>query len=428
LKASFLLFLLVFFSPVWAANLIAIDLTLAADEETIVFKFNAPFSFKTLSLSKPARQVFDFSNSQRGQGYQKPKINSKLVKNIRQARNAAGRLRVVIDLASPDTKITSQKISKTTLRVTLINRNKQQVPAKTAVLSDKTPKKSRDVVIVLDPGHGGKDPGARGALGTQEKDVVLKIAKVLLRDLNREKGIKAYITRGDDRYISLRRRLEIAREKNADLFVSIHADAFINKKSRGASVFALSPKGATSEAARWLAEKENYSELGGVDLGKLQDATGVIRSVLIDLSQTATTRASLLLGQLVLTKLDELTVLHHDKVEQAQFVVLKSPDIPSILVETGFITNPKEEKNLRSAWYRKRLSKALVQGINAYFNQYPPRGTYFAERERIYNVKKGETLSVIARKEAVSLKDLMRYNNLNKSSQLLIGQRLKIPS
>ena len=236
---------------------------------------------------------------------------------------------------------------------------------------------SRQLIVVIDPGHGGKDPGASGHHRTLEKHVVLAIAKRLQQKINRQPGMKAVLTRDGDYFIDLRRRLDISRRYHPDVFVAIHADAFTNAQSHGASVFALSQRGATSEAARWLAEKENYSELGGVNLKGLDDKSGMIRSVLIDLSQTATINASLKIGSNVLHGLGRMTTLHNYKVEQARFVVLKSPDTPSILVETGFISNPLEEQRLASSAYQEKLSQAIFDGIYQYFRVYPPRGTKF---------------------------------------------------
>ncbi|HVT61972.1 MAG TPA: N-acetylmuramoyl-L-alanine amidase, partial [Legionellaceae bacterium] len=234
---------------------------------------------------------------------------------------------------------------------------------------------NRDVIVVLDPGHGGKDPGAMGMKRTQEKHIVLAIAKKLKTLIDRQPGMRAVLTRNGDYYIGLRERMTIARRHNADLFIAIHADAFDNRQSHGASVFALSQRGATSEAARWLAAKENYSELGGVNLSELDDRNGIIRSVLIDLSQTATISSSLHLGRLILYGLNRMTSLHSHKVEQARFMVLKSPDIPSLLIETGFISNPREEMNLNNAAYQMRLSQAIMGGIKQYFIEFPPHGS-----------------------------------------------------
>ncbi|MCX7090014.1 MAG: N-acetylmuramoyl-L-alanine amidase [Legionellales bacterium] len=237
---------------------------------------------------------------------------------------------------------------------------------------------NRDVIVVLDPGHGGHDPGAIGSKRTHEKEVVLAIAKKLKTLIDQQPGMRAVLTRNGDYYIGLRERMAIARRHNADLFIAIHADAFENHNSHGASVFALSQRGATSEAARWLAAKENYSELGGVNLSKLHDQNGMIRSVLIDLSQTATISASVQLGHQVLHGLNHITTLHSHKVEQARFMVLKSPDIPSVLIETGFISNQREEMNLTNPRYQTQLCQAIMGGIKTYFWEYPPHGSKIA--------------------------------------------------
>lgn len=236
--------------------------------------------------------------------------------------------------------------------------------------------KPRNIIVVVDPGHGGKDPGTTGPNGTHEKNVVLAISKDLARLLNHEPGFHAELTRTGDYYITLRGRLAIARKDKADMFIAIHADAYKYKDATGASVFALSERGATSEAARWLAERENKSELlGGASL---PNKDNVLRSVLIDLSQTNTISESLQIGASVLRQLSNVTVLHHDRVEQAAFVVLKSPDIPSILVETGFLSNPQQERQLTNPQYQEKLAVAMMQGIKSYFMRNPPPGTLFA--------------------------------------------------
>ncbi|RDI41509.1 N-acetylmuramoyl-L-alanine amidase [Aquicella lusitana] len=231
-------------------------------------------------------------------------------------------------------------------------------------------KKARLFTLVIDPGHGGKDPGARGPNGIQEKDVVLAIAKQLAKELNSVPGMRTVLTRQGDYYVSLRDRLRIARKYDADLFVAIHADAYFDNSAAGASVYALSQRGATSEAARWLAKRENYSELGDVELNELKDRSLMLRKVLIDLSQTTTIQHSIRLGNKVLDALDEVSSLHYKKVEQAPFVVLKSPDIPSILVETGFITNPREARRLSSSDYQLKVARALRRGIDQYVKAY----------------------------------------------------------
>lgn len=224
-------------------------------------------------------------------------------------------------------------------------------------------------IVAIDAGHGGKDTGAIGQGGEREKNVVLAIAKKLAIDINRQPGMRAILTRNGDYYIPLRGRLNAARKAKADLFIAIHADGFFDDRAKGASVYAISQHGATSEAARWLAQKENYSELGNVSLNNLQDHSPVLRSVLIDMAQTATTQDSLNVGKEVLAQLDDISTLHYKRVEQAPFMVLKSPDIPSILIETGFISNPSEASKLMNAKYQEQLASAIKTGIQQYIRK-----------------------------------------------------------
>lgn len=227
-------------------------------------------------------------------------------------------------------------------------------------------KKTEVFTVIVDAGHGGKDSGALGPNGIKEKNVVLSIAKKLAEQINQQPGMRAVLTRRGDYFVPLRGRLSLARRGEGDLFVAIHADSYFNTSATGASVYALSQHGATSEAARWLAQKDNYVELGGVELNSLQDRSPLLRSVLIDLAQTATIRDSLRLGNDMLDALDAISTLHYKHVEQAPFMVLKSPDIPSVLVETGFISNPKEEKRLTDPAYQQKIAEALLLGIVQY--------------------------------------------------------------
>ena len=230
--------------------------------------------------------------------------------------------------------------------------------------------RERTVVVVIDPGHGGEDPGARGKGGTNEKDVTLAISRLLKARIDKEPGMRAVLTRDGDFFVPLGQRVQIARRVNADLFVSVHADAWIHPRARGSSVFALSERGATSVAASWLAKKENESDLiGGVNLD-VKDP--VLARTLLDLSQTASINDSLKLGRAVLSELGEINHLHKSSVEQAGFAVLKAPDIPSILVETAFISNPEEEKRLADRAYQEKMANAMVQGIKRYLAQNPP--------------------------------------------------------
>ena len=233
------------------------------------------------------------------------------------------------------------------------------------------PQVARLATIVIDAGHGGEDPGARGRRGSREKDITLTIARRLKALLDAEPDMRALLTRDGDYYLGLNERVEKARKVRADLFVSIHADAFLRSHARGSSVFVLSERRATSEAARMLARKENQSDLiGGVNL---KDKDDYVKRTILDLSQTATIDHSLRLGNSVLRQLGSVNTLHKGQVEQASFAVLKSPSIPSILVETAFISNPDEEKRLNDEAYQDKLARAILSGIRDYFTKHPPR-------------------------------------------------------
>ncbi len=236
----------------------------------------------------------------------------------------------------------------------------------------------RPLVIAIDAGHGGQDPGARGPSGTREKDITLQIAKELARQVNATPGLKAYLTRDSDYFIPLTQRYQKARKAKADLFVSIHADAFTNPSASGSSVFVLSQRGASSQAAKWLANQENAADLvGGV---RLHDKDDTLASVLLDLSQSATMKASEDMANHVLSGLKRLGKTHKSHVERANFVVLRSPDVPSMLVETAFITNPAEERRLRDPSHQRKLASAILAGVNTYFTRQPPPGTLYAAR------------------------------------------------
>jgi N-acetylmuramoyl-L-alanine amidase len=260
----------------------------------------------------------------------------------------------------------------------------------------------------------------------QEKDVVLEIARRLARQINAQDGMRAFLTRKGDYFVGLRERIEKAREAKADLFISVHADAFRDPRAHGASVYALSRKGATDEAAAWLAKSENRADLaGGVDLEKVDQA---VASVLLDLSQTATISDSLDLGSHVLDNLGEFAELHRSQVHQAPFVVLKSPDIPSILVETGFISNNQEARRLQRDRYQARIADAVAGGSAAFLEQRDP--TPAAQRspgfEREYTVQRGDTLWSIAQQHRVSVARLKRANDLQ-GNNLAVGRELQIP-
>lgn len=295
----------------------------------------------------------------------------------------------------------------------------------------------RSIVIAVDAGHGGEDPGAMGPSRIREKEVTLAIAKELVAAINAQPGFVGKLTRTGDYFIPLKKRRDLARNMKADLFVSIHADAFAKASARGASVFALSQNGATSETARFLAQRENESDLiGGVGDISLDDKDQVLAGVLVDLSMTATLNSSLQVGNHVLNSMGSVALLHKRRVEQAGFMVLKSPDVASILVETGFISNPEESRKLATVAYRKQMAQSVFKGVRQYFYQHPPAGTYIAAQieggsvkdfERQHTVAAGDSLSAIATRYGVSSQRLMQYNNMPNST-VKLGQSLKIPA
>ena len=290
---------------------------------------------------------------------------------------------------------------------------------------------NRDVLIAVDPGHGGKDPGAIGRGGLKEKTVVLAIARRLARQIDREPGMSSMMTRDGDYYIKLRERYTRAQERNADLFVSVHADAVRNRRVRGSSVYVLSEKGSSDEARR-LARRENASDLvGGIEMDGLPP---IVATMIIDLSQNASIGASLEVGDDVLQRLHGVGRVRKSRVQTAPFAVLKAHDVPSILVETAYISNPQDERLLDSGSYQEKLAQAMLAGIRAYFYRNPPRGTLIAQRveagempEQEYVARRGDTLSGIAQRFNVPLAVLIRTNNLP-NDRLRVGQVLKIPA
>lgn len=339
----------------------------------VTLYLSGPTQYRAFMLSNPNRFVVDLKNVKT--------VKRFAVDNLKYATHRNGIFRMVFGLRTsviPTIKTLSPDLFRHA-RLQIIFQRPAQLAQKT-VLSDVSDQRDdtthRDIIVVIDPGHGGKDPGATGPGGTHEKNIVLSIAKKLQQRINQQRGFHAVLTRTGDYYLTLRQRLRIARQDKADMFIAIHADTWKNKLARGVSVFALSQRGATSEAARWLATRENASELmGGVDL---QDKSHLLKSVLINLSQSATIRSSLEIGNDLLQTIKPIARLHHDRVEQAAFVVLKSPDIPSLLVETGFLSNPLEESRLRSQRYQRQLAEAIAQGIDKYFTHYPPRHTWLS--------------------------------------------------
>jgi N-acetylmuramoyl-L-alanine amidase len=429
----------------------------APDHTRVVFDTSGPVSHEVFSLSDPNRIVLDIQGARLGNPQQSLQAAGGLVKNIRAAQNSPDVLRIVLELnhsakprtfqlapsgkyghrvvidlydtASADaTKSAGNHATGSDKPATVASAS--PVPVRKAATAPQPPRHRqpvhapeplRDLVIAIDAGHGGDDPGAIGRNRTREKDVTLEIARRLAALVEKEPGMHPVLTRKGDYYIGLRQRIVKAREDRADLFVSIHADACNDHRVSGSSVFVLSRRGASSEMARVLAERENAADLvGGVSL---DDKDDLLREVLLDLSQTATLEASFNVAGSMLDELQQVGKAHKQSVQQAGFVVLKSPDIPSLLVETAFISNPVEEKKLRDSRHQQQLAQAMMRGIRNYFGKHPPPGTRVT---REYVVKSGDTLSEIADQFRVNTTELRGYNSL-KSDNLRVGDTLRIP-
>ena len=400
----------------------------APDNTRVVFDVSGPVEHKLELLSNPDRLVVDIKNAKITQAIGRPVSTDKYLNKVRSAERDKSDLRVVFDLKK-NIEMRSFLLQPNRqyghrLVIDLYDENKQDVD--TPIITQADNKRSKDVIIAVDAGHGGDDPGATGPHGVREKDVTLKIARNLVNLINQEYGMKAVLIREGDYFLSLRNRIGKAREHKADLFISIHADAFRDPRVKGSSVYILSNRGASSEAAKWLAERENAADLvGGVSL---DDKDDVLASVLLDLSQTASLEASIGVADRILYGLKKVGKTHKKYVQSAGFAVLKSPDIPSILVETAYISNPEEEKNLQNAAYQTKLAKALLSGLKGYFRDYAPEGTLLASAAtRKYVIVRGDTLSGIAHRYRVSMNTLRDSNRL-KSNSIRVGQVLNIPT
>jgi N-acetylmuramoyl-L-alanine amidase len=349
----------------------------------IIFDLSHATKHHVFQLHHPDRLVIDFSRARPGQDLIHPKLDDHIVSALRFAQHQNDRLRIVLDLKqalSYSVALLPPASGYPFYRLLVQFKQASNVRTEPVMSMGELNKTLRDVVVVIDPGHGGKDPGAIGKGRTQEKDVVLEIGRKLTRMLNKEKGIKVVMTRKRDHFLSLGERVRIAEKHKADLFVSIHADANEDRRISGSSVYILSEHGASSVMARRLAQRENNADLvGGVNLsGKGK----TLASVLLDLSQTATLKASSDLAGNMLNNLDHVVGTLSDRIERAAFAVLKSPDIPSALVETAFISNPREERKLRTSAFQHQVAKALHEGILSFFNKHSPPGTLLSALNR----------------------------------------------
>ena len=413
-----------------AADVDAVRLWRAPDHTRVVLDLSEAAEFSTLSLENPKRFVVDLSQSRLTASINALPLEGTPLSGVRSGIRQGADLRLVFDLsASVSTSVFLLPPNDTTgHRVVIDLFDKTPTEEPEPVLSVESLESRRDIVIAIDPGHGGEDPGALGPGGLREKTVVLQIARRLENQLAKIPGFKPVLVRTGDYYVSLKNRRDKARALEADLFVSIHADAFREKSAHGASVYALSMRGATSTTAQYLADTENSADLvGGVELAEMDP---MLAGVLADLSMTGTLDTSLNLGALILEQIDGVARLHKKRVEQAGFAVLKSPDVPSLLIETGFISNPGEAERLAMPAYQDKMARAIRRGIQSWFARQPPPGTLLAwQREqggREVTIGAGDTLSEIAERYGVTVASIKTNNGLSRD-MIYVGQTLLIP-
>lgn len=390
--------------------------------------------FSYFVLTNPHRLVIDLKNTSQNIDFSQFENNSTLIKKVRKstAKNAKS-TRIVIELTkqvNPEVFALAPTAPYNDRLVVDLNDplGKVNQVVKTSQLNTR----DRDIIIVLDAGHGGEDPGSIGPKGTYEKNVTLSVTKKLAKMINDEKGMRAILTRTGDYYISPNKRPEIARTNKADLLISIHADAFTTPQPNGASVWVLSMGRANSELGRWMERTEKHSELLGGAAQVIQDTANerYLAEAFLDMSMDHSLTTSYDLSKSVIRKLKQVTKLHKKEPQAASLAVLTSPDIPSILVETGFISNPREEKNLNWAKFRERLAASIFVAVKDFFKKKPPDGTLWASAKsdkRTHRVRSGESLSLLAKRYNVKVSQIKAANNMS-GDMVRIGQVLMIPS
>lgn len=426
-----ILLLLLAASAVPATELRELRLWRAPDHTRLVLDLSGPVEHRLLELPDPPRIAIDLRRTRLATSYNGLPLADTPIARLRHGIRDGYDLRLVLELrASVDPRtflLGPAGGAGDRLVIDLFDR--ESAGAAPRVTRSARSDERRDLVVAIDAGHGGEDPGALGPGRLREKQVALEVARELHRLFEAEPGYAPTLIRSGDYYVSLRGRRELARKRRADLFVSVHADAFRDARARGASVYALSISGATSTTASYLAQKENAADLiGGASMA---DMDNTLAFALADMSMGWTLETSLNVGDSVLRELGQVARLHKRRVEQAGFAVLKSPDIPSILVETGFISNPDEARRLASAAYRRRLAASIHRGIVGWYEAHPPDGTLLAWRREHgvteYTIVRGDTLSEIAARFRVSVATLKRFNDL-RSNRIMVGQTLRIPA
>jgi N-acetylmuramoyl-L-alanine amidase len=414
------------------------------DRTRLALETSGAVEHRIFTLDGPDRLVVDVSNARLVGKLPQTGSDDPVLVGLRSGMRDGGDLRIVVDLKQPvrvksfmldpvdgkGHRLVVDLVPKGARKASTAPGAGARVEEAISPAAHGRASPTRPLVVAIDAGHGGQDPGAIGPRGTREKDVTLAIAKRLAALVAREPGMRPVMIRDGDQFVPLRGRILKARKQGADIFISIHADAFDNRDVRGSSVFTLSERGASSEAAKWLADRENSADLvGGVDLGKGDDA---LANVLLSMSQNATLEHSGEAAKAVLANLSRLGTTHHGKVQKAGFAVLKSPDIPSVLVETAFISNPDEEARLVNPANQQRLAQAMLAGIKAYFQKYRPQSVHpkgavaSGPSARRHTIDQGDTLAEIAKRYRVSLSELRSANRID-GDTIRVGQVLTIP-
>lgn len=433
------LMLLVCCSVPWlqAAEVLDVRIWDSPDSTRVVLDLTGPVNYKAFALNNGVlnRIVVDIERSSMRIAPSAIASEGTRVIRVRSGRRETDGLRVVLETKQPMVVKSFQLLPEKTLHhrivLDLLVEQADQVvlPTRTAQEISRPSHQLRDIIIAIDAGHGGEDPGAIGPNRLMEKHAVLAIAKELERLLRQEPGFVPFMIRTGDYYIGLRDRTRKATEARADFLISIHADAFKHPSASGSSVFVLSDRGASSESAKFLADRENESDIMG---GVLASRENHLVQTLMDMQMTHYRKESRMLGSEVLGRMGQVARLHKNEVEEAGFMVLRTPSMPAILVETGFISNPQEARKLATDSYQKSMARSLFEGIRHYFREHPTEGSLLASlkqqslSERTHVIRRGENLSTIAQQYGVPINQLKQSNNLT-TDRLRVGQELKIP-
>lgn len=421
---------------VFAANaIVGVRIASSVNNTRVVFDLQKPPEFTYFSLSNPHRLVIDFVGAALNTELQNTKNTNEFIKRVRTstAKNKQS-VRIVLDLSksvSPTVFAMQATASVGHRLVVDLPYSPQQTQA-TVIKSTQQSDRDSNIIIAINAGHGGKDPGSIGPAGTYEKNITLSIAKKLAALIDAEQGLRPVMIRDGDYYILPNQIPELARKQKADLLISIHADAFTTPQPRGGSVWVLSTRRADTELGRWMERTERHSELLGGAAEVMNDAVNerYLAETILGLSMDHSMATSHDLSEKVISEMRQITKMHKSKPQAASLAVLTSPDIPSILVEVGFISNPQEEKNLNWAKHRQRLAESMFTAVKRYFKSVPPDGTLWASQKdatRTHRVKSGESLSLLAQRYNVKVSRIKQANNLN-NDVVRIGQVLTIPT